>query len=69
MAYLFHRHNWGWPRRRGDQHIQVCLTCGSEREALVQFEGPRYHRTQDGSPDGAINRRARREPFVLPNVA
>ncbi len=66
MACLFNRHNWGWPRRRGERHMQVCLTCGSEREALVQFDGPRYQRTQEGDPEG---QRLHREQVPLANVA
>jgi hypothetical protein len=31
--------------------MQVCLTCGTERESKVRFEGPRYRRTQDRVPD------------------
>jgi hypothetical protein len=27
--------------------MQTCLTCGTEREALVQFDGPHYRRTQE----------------------
>lgn len=50
MACLF-EHNWGWPRRRGGKDLQVCLTCGTERESKVHFGGPRYHRTQDGVPN------------------
>jgi hypothetical protein len=48
MACFFD-HNWGWPRKRGDKDIQVCLSCGTERESKVHFDGPRYHRTQTGA--------------------
>jgi hypothetical protein len=44
----FFDHNWGWPRKRGDKDIQVCLDCGRERESKVHFDGPRYRRTQNG---------------------
>lgn len=47
----FFRHDWGWPRKRGDMDIQVCLSCGLERESRVRFDGPRYTRTQDGIPN------------------
>jgi hypothetical protein len=30
-------HNWGWPRRRGDQDLQTCIDCGAERLAPIQF--------------------------------
>lgn len=70
MACLF-RHDWGWPRRRGKHHIQTCLTCGIERESRVQFDEPRYHRTQEPSPELVIDRIDvdRRERVVLPFVA
>lgn len=68
MACLFQRHNWGWPRRRGERNIQVCITCGSEREALVQFDGPRFQRTQDADPERAAHR-LHREELPLANVA
>ncbi len=48
MACFFD-HNWGWPRRRGEKDIQVCLDCGTERESKVHFDGPRYYRTQNGT--------------------
>ncbi len=47
MACFF-EHNWGWPRRRGNKDIQVCLVCGSERESKVRFDGPHYRQTQSG---------------------
>ncbi len=47
MRCLFD-HKWGWPRKRGNKDIQVCLNCGAERESKVRFDGPRYHKTQDG---------------------
>ncbi len=47
----FFDHNWGWPRRRGDKDIQTCRSCGAERESKVRFDGPRYHRTQQGERD------------------
>lgn len=68
MACLFGRHKWGWPRRRGDHNIQVCITCGSEREALVKFDGPRYQRTQDAAPERASHP-VSREQVPLPYVA
>ena len=46
-------HNWGWPRRRGAKDMQTCRDCGTEREALVRFDGPRYRKTQDGIPNFA----------------
>lgn len=46
MGCLF-EHNWGWPRKRGDRHIQTCLNCGSERVSKVLFDGPKYTKTQD----------------------
>lgn len=49
MKCLF-AHNWGWPRRRGSNDVQVCLDCGLERQSKVSFDSPRYHRTQDGIP-------------------
>jgi hypothetical protein len=49
MTCLF-EHNWGWPRRRGGKDVQVCLSCGTERESKVHFGGPRYRRTQDAVP-------------------
>jgi hypothetical protein len=49
MKCLF-EHNWGWPRKRGERNIQVCLDCGSERESRVRFYGPRYRKTQEGVP-------------------
>lgn len=52
MACLF-EHNWGWPRRRGDKDMQVCLDCGSERESSVLFGEPRYTKTQDGSANSS----------------
>jgi len=27
------------------------LQCGAERESRVAFDGPRYHKTQDGIPN------------------
>jgi hypothetical protein len=50
MACLF-EHNWSWPRKRGGKDIQVCLTCGSERESKVRFDGPHYRRTQERIPN------------------
>ncbi len=50
MACFFD-HNWSWPRKRGGKDIQVCLSCGTERESKVHFDGPRYRRTQDGVRD------------------
>lgn len=50
MTCLF-EHNWSWPRKRGQKDIQVCLNCGTEREAKVRFDGPRYRKTQDAIPD------------------
>jgi len=50
MKCLF-EHNWSWPRKRGQKDIQVCLDCGSEREAKVRFDGPRYRKTQDAIPN------------------
>ncbi len=50
MKCLFD-HNWSWPRKRGGKDMQVCLQCGMERESKVRFDGPRYHRTQDGIPN------------------
>ncbi len=69
MACLLH-HNWGWPRRRGDRHMQVCIECGAERESRVQFDAPRYRRTQEPSPNtvGTAGR-GKTRPIVLPNVA
>jgi hypothetical protein len=55
MACLF-EHNWGWPRRRGGKDVQVCLTCGSERESKVHFGGPHYRRTQDPIPNFVMTR-------------
>ncbi len=46
MACLI-EHNWGWPRRRGGKDVQVCVSCGTERESLVRFDGPRYRKTQE----------------------
>jgi hypothetical protein len=54
MTCLF-EHNWGWPRRRGGKDVQVCLSCGTERESKVSFGGPRYRRTQDAVPGFAIS--------------
>ncbi len=36
MACLL-THNWGWPRRRGDQDLQTCIHCGAQRLAPIQF--------------------------------
>lgn len=44
-------HEWGWPRKRGDKDVQVCIQCGRERISAIQFEGPRYRKTQDGIPN------------------
>ncbi len=70
MACLF-RHNWGWPRRRGDRHMQVCLDCGAERESRVQFDTPRYASSQEPRAsmgiEGAAN--GRQKQIVLPHVA
>ena len=52
MKCLFD-HNWSWPRKRGDKDMQVCLSCGLERESKVHFDGPRYHKTQDAIPNFA----------------
>jgi hypothetical protein len=64
MACLF-GHDWGWPRKRGDKHVQVCLECGSERESRVRFDAPRYRKTQEGIPnldgDAAVRDRAGRD--------
>ncbi len=49
MTCLF-EHNWGWPRRRGGKDVQVCVSCGCERESLVRFDGPRYRKTQEAIP-------------------
>lgn len=62
MGCLF-GHNWGWPRKRGDQHTQVCVVCGAERVSKVAFDGPRYTRTQEAhldiGQDGPLPRPAR----------
>jgi hypothetical protein len=68
MGCLF-RHNWGWPRRRGDRHVQVCLGCGSERESLVQFDTPRVRKTQEPDQKLAVDASCDRERVVLANVA
>jgi len=70
MACLF-RHNWGWPRRRGNRNVQTCLICGIERESRVQFDEPRYRRTQEALPRMDIESadEERREHVVLPFVA
>jgi len=52
MKCLFD-HNWGWPRKRGDKDMQVCLNCGLERQSKVHFDGPRYHKTQEAIPNFA----------------
>ncbi len=49
MTCLF-SHSWGWPRKRGERDVQVCIRCGSERDSRVQFDGPRYRMTQEGIP-------------------
>ncbi len=67
MACIW-EHNWGWPRKRGDRHIQVCIRCGSERESRVQFEGPRFHRTQEAIPL-PVEARKRPRQIALPSVA
>ncbi len=36
-------HDWGWPRRRGEKDIQVCVRCGSERESRIPFNSNRKH--------------------------
>ncbi len=66
MACLF-EHNWGWPRRRGNRDMQVCLDCGVERESRVRFDGPRYRRTQDPMPLASLED-SRREPVAAPVV-
>jgi len=53
MGCLF-GHDWGWPRRRGDRHIQTCLKCGSERESKVQFGGPRNGKTMQFTSTGPV---------------
>jgi hypothetical protein len=70
MACVF-RHNWGWPRRRGDRHIQSCLICGVERESRVQFDSPRYRRTQDPVPNMTVESAVteNNERVTLPSVA
>ncbi len=69
MACLL-QHNWGWPRRRGDRHMQVCIECGAERESRVQFDAPRYRRTQEPSPRmTVVETRGKARPIALPNVA
>ncbi len=50
MACLFN-HQWSWPRRKAGKDMQICLTCGSERESLVRFGEPRYRKTQDARPE------------------
>jgi len=30
--------------------MQICVTCGSERESRVRFDGPRYRKTQEAIP-------------------
>jgi hypothetical protein len=47
-------HDWGWPRRRGERDVQVCLRCGAERHSKVQFGGPRYRLTQEAKPEAAL---------------
>lgn len=69
MKCLF-EHQWGWPRRRGERDMQVCLNCGSERESKVRFGGPRYQRTQDSisnftAAPHAIETTSRRPELVV----
>jgi hypothetical protein len=69
MKCLF-EHRWGWPRRRGNRDMQVCLNCGCERESKVRFDGPRYHRTQEAIPNfttpvGAIDIASRRPGLAV----
>ena len=67
MACLFD-HDWGWPRRRGEKHLQVCVNCGAERESKVRFDGPRYRRTQDGMT-GRRHAQLRLEPDSRPGLS
>ena len=67
MKCLF-EHHWGWPRRRGDKDMQVCLECGCERESKVRFGGPRYHRTQESIPNFRASAR-RPEVAVIRYIA
>jgi hypothetical protein len=71
MACLF-EHNWGWPRKREGKDIQICLSCGVERESRVRFDGPRYRRTQDPIPNlSTLEERqsGAQEPTRLPSAA
>ncbi len=65
MMKCFFEHNWGWPRKRGNKDVQVCLHCGAERESKVDFGGPRYHRTQDGIREA----RPAELPIAAPRLA
>jgi len=51
--------------------VQTCLICGIERESRVQFDEPRYRRTQEALPRMDIESadEERREHVVLPFVA
>ena len=62
MFCLF-THEWGWPRKRGDRDLQVCVRCGAERQSKVQFDGPHYRKTQDG-----FSGVARPGPWLVPQV-
>jgi hypothetical protein len=39
MTCWFGGHNWGWPRRRSDCDVQVCVRCGASRVSVIQFAG------------------------------
>ncbi len=68
MACMF-EHNWSWPRKRGGKDVQVCLTCGTERESRVRFDGPRYKKTQDGIPNFSTTNRYPEALRTLPATA
>ena len=51
MACWLRRHEWGWPRRRGDADTQVCVKCGASRPARIQFGAG-----QSQAPDSPVAR-------------
>jgi hypothetical protein len=51
--------------------MQVCIGCGAERESRVQFDAPRFRRTQEPEEKLAVDAscEAGADRIVLANVA
>ena len=63
-------HKWAWPRRRGAKDIQVCVACGFERVATIQFGNQPVSQTfrpaDRAVTDGCVRRGFASRWFRLP---